>query len=236
MASGESRHRSIYNLGTIELQLAETLFDQIPEVHGRTRSAMSPGFVPTKAPAGEEEPDYLSMSREVYVKALEHFAARLRLDWKDSDTRGNVEWVQRRLQELRDIEEQRKSDEGQGMAQDDPSAGEGDEEENQANDGEKGAESEESDQEKQSEESDKPKEEEGQESKPKEGSEEEEKDKGEESEDEEEGEGKEESEERIFTEEEIKRLLKSLEKHDKEGERLRDMVRRIPQGRAKKDW
>ncbi len=241
LAPGAVRERSTYNLGVLELQSAEAYFQQIPEVHGRTRSAMSPGFMPSQAKGDEEEPDYLVLSRTAYKNALERFVERLKLDWKDADTRANVEWVQRRLDELREIEEKRKSDEGQGMAQDDPAAGEGDEEEGKQDQaGDKGAESEQPEEQPQDPQENKEgQEEEGGEDQERKDREEQEKSEEEQERDKESESDKpseEEMKEHILTEEEIKRLMKRLEQHDKEGARLRDLVRPRQPKRAKKDW
>jgi len=238
LAPGTVREAGTYNLGWLDLKKAEELFDQIPEVHGRTRSAMSPGFVPTQTQGDEEEPDYLKLARTQYESALARFVDRLRLDWRDADTRANVEWIQRRLDELRKIEEKRKSDEGQGMAQDDPSQGDGQNEEKQDDAGEKGAESQESPQDNpQDSQENQPREnEQGQQAqnqdRENDSQDGEQRDQGSESE----GDAQEAPEEHTLTEEEIKRLLKRMEQYSKEGERLRDLVQPRPQGRVKKDW
>ena len=216
LAAGPTRELGTYNLGCLDLTAAEELFQQIPEVHGRTRSAMSPGFVPSTQQGDEEEPDYLKLSRAKYKAALGHFVQRLRLNWQDADTRANVEWIQNRLEELRKIEEKRQSDEGQGMAEDDPSQDQENQptEDEQQDGGEQGAKSEqEQSEDAQQQESEGPEGESG-----------------------EENERQEREEERLLTEEEIKRLLKRLEQHDKEGERLRQLVQPRPRGRVKKDW
>ncbi|MBL4770225.1 MAG: hypothetical protein JKY61_03545 [Planctomycetes bacterium] len=240
LAPGPVRLDATYNLGCESLKTAEGMFDQIPEVHGRTRSAMSPGFQAAKKKLAddEEEPDYLVMARTSYKVALRTFTERLKLDWRSPDTRANVEWVMRRLDELDKIEEERKSDEGQGQAQDDPSAGEGEEEENKDDAGEKGAESE---QEEESESQKESKEESEQDESKEQGQTE---DRQEESEDEESSQKQGESEddpeakpeERHLTEEEIKRLLEQSSKHDAAGVDMRKRVESRQRKRGKKDW
>ncbi|MDF1836360.1 MAG: hypothetical protein P1V35_00695 [Planctomycetota bacterium] len=240
LTPGPARLDATYNLGCLDLTVAEEYFDQIPEVHGRTRSAMSPGFMPGKAGLqdDEEEPDYLKLARGSYKKALADFTERLKLDWRSEDTRANVEWVIRRMDELDKIEEERKSDEGQGQAQDDPSAGEGEEEENKDDAGEKGADSEQEeeskDQQESQEQSEQPEsEEQGQ---TQERDEESQEEQSSQKESESEGEPETKEEERHLTEEEIKRLLEQSKKHDEAGIDMRKRVEGRQKQRSKTDW
>jgi hypothetical protein len=64
-------------------------------------------------------PDTLPQTREEFQAAREALIARLRIDWRDEDSRANLEYVQRRLDELDRIEAKRddattqqKSDDG----------------------------------------------------------------------------------------------------------------------------
>ncbi len=236
--SGPARRAGLYNLGWLELQDAETLFDQIPEVHGRTRSAMGPGFVPSQHSGEEEEPDYLQLSRKKYQAALEHFIERLRIDWQHADTRANVEWIQNRLETLREIENKRKSDDGQGMADDEPSENPQDQQEDPQEDGgQQGAKSEqENAPEPPQDNQEGPEGESGEENQNQDRDDSQEESEQRKDENESEDPADEDLEERLLTEEEIKRLLKNLEQHDKEGERLRQLVRPRPRGGVKKDW
>ncbi|MEZ6005085.1 MAG: hypothetical protein R3F33_12955 [Planctomycetota bacterium] len=236
---GDARLASTYNLGCLALEQGEAEFDQIPEVHGRTRSAMSPGFVPSTTNGDEEEPDHLKLAKKAYEEALDYYRERLLLDWRDDDTRANVQWIQQRLDRLREIEEKRKSDEGQGKAQDDPSQQDQDQEDQNQEDqsGEKGAQKQEQEQEQQE---------------PKDPSEQEQQNQSEQQGDEageqpppdpdasdnqsEEPKEDQEFDERYLTEEEIQRLLKQLEAHEAEGERLKGMMKIRPRGNPKKDW
>jgi len=77
--------------------------------------------------------------------AKEHLVERLRADWRDEDTRANLEWIQRRLAELEEIERQREEQqqEQQDQEQDPNQEGEPDEK----SEPEEGDESEEQDEE-----------------------------------------------------------------------------------------
>ncbi|MCP5021018.1 MAG: hypothetical protein GY930_04495 [bacterium] len=241
LAPGPVRLDATYNLGCLDLQQAEVYFDQIPEVHGRTRSATSPGFMPGKKGLAddEEEPDYLKLARAAYGDALDDFTERLKLDWRSPDTRANVEWILQRMDKLDEIEEERKSDEGQGQAQDDPSAGEGEEEENKDDAGEKGAESEEEepkDQEQSQEQSEKDESKEQGQTQDREQDEQSEDDQSSQKEGESEEVPESKPEERHLTEEEIKRLLEQSMKHDKDGVEMRKRVESRQRKRVKEDW
>ncbi|MCA9000798.1 MAG: hypothetical protein KDB61_02660, partial [Planctomycetes bacterium] len=236
---GPSRLDATYNMGCLDLQQAELLFDKIPEVHGRTRSAMSPGFMPGQngLAQDEEEPDYLKLSRVKYQAALEDFTERLKLDWRSPDTRANVEWVMRRLDELKKIEDERKSDEGQGQAQDDPSAGEGEQEENQADAGEKGADSQEQQEQNPEQSEEKSEQDESKEQgQTQDRQEQSQDDNSSQKQGESENEPETEPEERVLTEEEIKRLLEQLKKHDQQGVDMRKRVESRQRTRSKRDW
>lgn len=240
LTPGQARLHATYNLGCLDLTMAEDLFNKIPEVHGRTRSAMSPGFMPTQPGPqdDEEEPDYLQESRAAFEDALEDFTERLKLDWRDADTRANVEWIMRRMDELDKIEEERKSDEGQGKAQDDPSAGEGEEEENKDDAGEKGADSEQEEESQEQQESQEQSEQEESEEQgqTQERDEESQDDQSSQKEGESEGEPETKEEERHLTEEEIKRLLEQAKQHDEAGVDMRKRVEGRQRKRGKRDW
>ncbi|MFT5199085.1 MAG: hypothetical protein ACI87O_001748 [Planctomycetota bacterium] len=240
LTPGQARLDATYNMGCLDLQAGEEYFNQIPEVHGRTRSATSPGFMPGKTGQAddEEEPDYLKLARQSYKKALEDFTERLKIDWRSPDTRANVEWIMRRMDELDQIEEERKSEDGQDQAQEDPSAGEGEEEENKDDAGEKGAESEqEEESESQKESQEQSEEEESQEQgDTEERDEESEEDQSSQKEGESEGEPETKEEERHLTEEEIKRLLEQSKKHDEAGVDMRKRVESRQRKPGKNDW
>ena len=117
---GELRLDSIYNLGAGVLQLAEAVRLTIPEVREKLGlPALPPTTPPTVPPVPgappqaqpEEAPDPLEIARAFYLESREHFVEHLRVDWRDEDTRANVELIQRRLKELDEIEKQREEQE-----------------------------------------------------------------------------------------------------------------------------
>lgn len=103
-AGGEWRLAAIYNLGTLELQEGERWRAKLPELQQQTGAAALP--LPPAA-ASKDEPDALTQARQHYRKARQHFVERLRIDWKDADTRANAELVHKRLAELDKIEAER---------------------------------------------------------------------------------------------------------------------------------
>lgn len=122
---GVLRRHAMYNLGVAHLLRGETWFATIPEVSGGagvgpgTPGALPPGMpgMPggpaAGSPPGEEgeAPDPLQEARAAYGSAKELLIERLREDWRDPDTRANLEWIQRRLRELDEIERQREEQE-----------------------------------------------------------------------------------------------------------------------------
>lgn len=124
--SGELRRRATYDAGVVDLQEGERQRAQIPEVAQRsgagappalaTPQALAPVPAPgaTPAPGGGAAPeDPLPAARAAYERARATLCERLRSDWKDADTRANLELVQRRLHELDEIEKQREEQEKQ---------------------------------------------------------------------------------------------------------------------------
>lgn len=110
---GPLRLDAIYDLGTLELVLGERVRATIPELSGQ-----GPGVMPAPHPAGPvagarpgvpaaDPPDPLDEARKQYLAARNWFLERLRLDWRDEDTRANLELIQRRLHELDELEKQR---------------------------------------------------------------------------------------------------------------------------------
>jgi hypothetical protein len=222
---GATRLDATYNLGALDLMLAEELRDKLPEVHGRTNNALSPGFQHEP----EDEQDTLPLARQAYEDAREHFVERLRADWRDADTRANVELIQRRLRELDEIEEERRQDEGQERSDEDE---QDQEPQDSADSSDQGTPS--------SDESEEQPEgsEETQDEQESEGEQDSEEESAEEPEDEgEEQEGEaDEPEERFLTEEEMKRLFDELKKHNEKGEELIQVLRGVQQRKAEKDW
>lgn len=120
-AQGELRRAAIYNLGTLELQEGELWRAKLPELQKNAPAAALP-LPPTPVPGanggGAKEEDPLEKARRHYTAARKHFIERLRIDWKDADTRANAELVTRRLAELDRIEQQRKEQQKQQQQQD----------------------------------------------------------------------------------------------------------------------
>lgn len=231
----ELRQHGMYGLGWLDLDLAEQLFETVPEVKGATQNAMSPGYQPPAPGGGEEGADPLPLARKAYESALEHYLERLRADWRDADTRANVEWIQRRLREIEKIEQERTQDEGTDRSQDDPQEQDQQEEEEQSeSSGDQGApsdeEQDEEPQEESSEESDEEQEGEQQDSES-----ENEEEPGEQDE-EAEGEQDAEQQELHLTDEQMKRLLETLMQHNKEGEELREVMQSQGRQATDRDW
>ncbi len=122
--SGELRRRATYDAGVVDLQEGERRRAQIPEVAQRSGAgappalATPPALAPVPAPGATPAPgappeDPLPAARAAYERARATLCERLRSDWKDADTRANLELVQRRLHELDEIERQREEQEKQ---------------------------------------------------------------------------------------------------------------------------
>jgi hypothetical protein len=112
VTQGDLRRAAIYNLGTLELQEGELWRAKLPELQKNAPAGALP-LPPTPTPVpganggGAQEEDPLEKARGHYTAARKHFIERLRIDWKDADTRANAELVTRRLAELDRIEQQR---------------------------------------------------------------------------------------------------------------------------------
>jgi len=206
---GTTRRDAIYALGTLDLEQGEFYRQKIPEISG----------VPPAPPAGppaadEQQVDPLQVARASYMEAREHFVERLRMDWRDSDSRANVERVQRRLAELDRIEgdrEQEQEDPSQEPSQDQQEipdeAGQDPDQEQEPQAGDREPEEQDSNEEQQD--SSEDSEQDGQEQDP---------------------------EERALTEEEMKRLLQVLREYHEQGEELERSLRAFRRERVKKDW
>jgi len=143
---GALRLAAIYGLGWVHLSDGEAWRAQIPEISAAQPGAQSaapgaalPGMPPSGGAAAADEedaPDPLEEARAGYVRAKEWFVERLRADWRDADTRANLELIQRRLAELDAIEEERERQQQEQEQQDQ----EGNEEQDQdeGEDGEEG--------------------------------------------------------------------------------------------------
>lgn len=230
---GALRMDGMYGLGWLDLVLAETLFESIPETTGASLDPLSPGFQPSAA-GGEEGPDPLDLAKAAYGLSLEHFLERLRLDWHDADTRANVELIQRRLRRIEEIEDERRQDEGTDRSQENPEEQDQQEDDSQESSGEEGAPSDEEQDEnsdpKESEQSDE--EQEGSEEDSESESDEEVGEQDEEADDEQDAE----AQEIYLTEEEMKRLLETTQQHNQEGEEMRAKMKTKGRVPTERDW
>ena len=137
---GRLRLDATYDLGLVHLFEAERWRAQIPELAGAPPAGAAPDA---------SQPDPLQTARAAYLAAKEPLIERLRADWRDADTRANLELIQRRLAELDEIERRREEQrqeqqqdqdqqgdgEGEGDGSEDPSEGEAEGEESSPADG-----------------------------------------------------------------------------------------------------
>jgi len=127
---GPLRLDATYDQGGVHLAIGEEWRGRIPEIAqanggaAQGPGALPPGAVPTtqaapgraapgQAAPGQDEdpPDPLTEARAAYLRARAALVERLRADWRDADTRANLELIQRRLAELDDIEREREEQE-----------------------------------------------------------------------------------------------------------------------------
>lgn len=242
--AGELRNASVYNLGVGWLEEAERVRLEIPEIRQKLGLPELPAAAPSPQDASTEEeeaPDPLEVARGFYVNAREHFVERLRLDWRDENTRANVELVQRRLRELDEIEKQREEQEQEQddeESEDSEDSEESEESEDEQEKSEDQDESEESDEQENSEDQEEPSDEQDPENPEEEEPEEpEEPDPGEGEEQEEPEPAKEgEPEERTLTREEVMRLLEQLKQIEEEAEKVQEQLRDKRRVKVKRDW
>ncbi len=210
---GALRGLAIYAQGTLDLLRGEELRQVIPEISG-----VAPAGPPVPPGPGAEKPtDPLELAREAYRAARAHFVERLRLDWRDADTRANVELVLRRLRELEEIERQREE-----QQQEDREEGEGDQDQEGEPD-ENGKQDQEQDPSEQPQE--RPDDPDGEEREPEE--------------DPQAQAQREQPQELELTQEEMKRLLRRLELYQEEQEKFEEALRKFLQQRRaqeKRDW
>lgn len=108
---GSLRLDALYERGALRLEAAESVRLSIPEVAEELGLAAPPTGPPQPGAAEEEAPDPLDLCRALYLAARDGLLERLRADWRDEDTRANLEWIQRRLRELDEIERKREEQE-----------------------------------------------------------------------------------------------------------------------------
>ncbi len=240
--AGPVRLAAAYDLALVALLDAEDQRAEIPEFGGPDPNAAPaiPGVTSTPAaPQGaEDEPDPLEEARRAYEEALERFVDRLRLDWRDADTRANVEWCQRRLDELDELERQREEQEQEQQQQDqqdqqqDQQDGEQQDRQDQQ-DQEEQQQDESSDQQDESSSED---EREGEEESEPEGEDEPREEDAEDQDAEQDAPQDAEPREVHLSEEEMQRLLNRLAEHEREAERLREMRRQRGSNQVDRDW
>lgn len=107
---GELRLDATYEMGLLEFDAGEEQRAKIPEISGQPPQPPMPAAPNAAATGAEAPPDPLQLARAAYQRARAHFCDRLRMDWKDADTRANVELCQRRLRELDEIEKKREQE------------------------------------------------------------------------------------------------------------------------------
>lgn len=230
---GDLRLDAAYDLGTLALLAGEAWRAQIPELGGQPPAppqppTQAPGTPPGAgaAPPEEEPPDPLEQARAAYAEALDHYTARLSLDWRDADTRANTELTLRRLRELERIEEEREQQQQQQQEEQDQ------EQENQEQqDQEQQNQQDQQDQQEQEPQESEPQEPEQQQEEPPQQPEEQEPQDGAEQEAPEA-----EPQEEFLTKEEVQRLLDRLEQHEEQWEELKERMRAQSRRSTARDW
>ncbi len=241
---GRLRQASTYNVGTLALLAGEAWRAQMPEFGGQPptpgpSAPPAPGAAPTKE---EEAPDPLEEARAAYLAAKEGYILRLRIDWKDSDTRANMELVMRRLRELDEIERQREeqkeeeqNDENKDEESEDSESEKDDKQKQDKPEDQEPSDSSEDKQDSPPEDSEEPQE-------PEEPSEDEQEQQdpseGEQEPDEQQAPDEQPAEpqqELFLTKEEVQRLLDRLKEHEEQGEQLRERKRQSRRPTAR-DW
>jgi len=242
-AGGGASLDAVYDLGTLDLEIAESIRATIPEISG---GPPPPPPSDKDAAGGKDDRDPLELARAAYLAAREDLVERLRMGGGE-DARANVELVIRRLRELDELERQREEqqeqqdDQSEGDPSEDPQENEGSEDQEQDP-----SESEEQEGEDESESEDpseeEPEQTEEQEDDPEEESDEQPEEEPEEA-PEEEQEGEEEEaedepaeEERLMTAEERSRILERNREYQENGEELRRILRMGRKVPARRDW
>ena len=223
---------AVYDLGTLDLLVAESIRATLPEVSG---GPPPPPPSDKDAASGKDDQDPLDLARAAYLAARGDLVERMRMG-AGEDARANAELVLRRLRELDEIERQREEQQEQqdpqseGDPSDESQENEGSEEEQQ-DPSESEDEEQQGDQESESEQ---PSEEDAQEQESEESPEDEPAD--EPADAQEEAEGDPGEGEELMTAEELSRILDLNRKYQENGEELR---RRLKLGRkvpARRDW
>lgn len=95
----ELRSDALYNEAVAYIDAAEVLRSQIMEIAVKEGRELSQEEEERLA-SGQ---DSLPQARDTYLEAKRRLVDRIRTDWRDVDTRANLEFVQRRLDELAEI-------------------------------------------------------------------------------------------------------------------------------------
>ncbi|MDP6763518.1 MAG: hypothetical protein QF903_15085 [Planctomycetota bacterium] len=193
-----------------------------------------PGLIGAAPAPDGEQPDPLAEARAAYLRAREHLVERLRADWRDANTRANVELVQRRLrwldEEQERQQEQQEQDEQDSEEDSSDAQPEGEQEGDPSEDGEQSAEEGDGEENEEGEQ-----EQEGEERPDEDRS----ADDGESSEDAQ-GDGEEagtaEPQEVYLTREEVQRMLEKLAEHEEQGEEVKARLYRNRRQRVERDW
>jgi len=230
---------AVYDLGTLDLEIAESIRATIPEISG---GPPPPPPSDKDEAGGKDDRDPLELARAAYMAGREDLVERLRMGGGD-DARANVELVIRRLRELDELERQREEqqeqqDQDEGDPSEDSEDSEGSEDQEQEpSESEEQEGDDESESEQPSEDQpEEPGEEQGED--PEEESAEEpedEEESGEEPEEEPAEEQAAEAEE-LMTEEERSRILDLNRRYQESGEELRRIVRKGRKVPARRDW
>jgi len=117
---GDLRAKSLYAAGTARLLAAEALRVKVPEIAKKLglEPPPPPGMIPGGPPIPEQAaPNPIELARTAYLNARTELLQRLKLEWRDADTRANLELVARRLRELDEAERQRKEEQQQQQQQ-----------------------------------------------------------------------------------------------------------------------
>lgn len=231
---GELRLDAMYDRGTLILRDAEDLRLEIAEVREKLGMPAAAATGPLlQGPQGPQAsgPDPLDQAEARYHAALDALIERLRADWRDEDTRANIELTRRRLRELQEIREQREQQEQEQEQQDqkqDPQQGD------QGDPSEQPPEKSEPDP-KQDPEQEQSPEQEPQEQPEPEPEEPEQPEQADQAEEEPKGEPQP-QEERVLSREEVQRLLDRLQEIEQEAKQLEARLRSQRRTPVKRDW
>lgn len=217
---GDLRLAATYDLGVTALLQGEEWRGRMLE-----QPAVRPGLIEEPPRPDGEQPDPMAEARAAYLRARGHLVERLRADWRDADTRANVELVGRRLRWLDEQEqEQRERQQEQDSESEDSEQDDEQSEAEPSEGGEQDAEEGEGDEDQQGDtqqdgeerSDDDPTDEDG------------------------EGDGQEAGQadprEVYLTREEVQRMLEKLAEHEAQGEEVKARLYQNRRQRVERDW